>query len=547
MDLSLNSILRGVSLPKLKHSEQEISHSLQFLKHYSKIESTIPPMKLLFDISDKPNICFENDCYIEDIRFKLDNTIKGNCSLTLKNGETVESYMKVTHLVDPVHFTQEKYTVEKFEKKINDPCNQAYVETFASYLLGKLRKEEISPHFNLFYGGFISIADKYSYNISDEVESYRKYRWFWNSIEKNDIKIEVECDDEVLGAELMSEIMNKPEFCIESSNEVVEELIPVNEDDESQSIHTLDSVSLKTERTDNETESESEDEESDEDDDPDCNVFMSLQNFPVMMIFTEKNVSTMDDLLEDYDEVGAKIDTEEWEERWSAWLFQIIASLSVIQTLFKFTHNDLHTNNIVWEKTESEYLYYKTIDNKIYKVPTYGKIFKLIDFGRSIFSFNDHIFISDDFYEGNDADTQYNFDPLNREFEKEDTKLVYPNFSFDLSRLSISLFESLFEEKPRERLNAKILSKEDGRTVKETVSELYNMLWSWLIDDEGKNILFDENDDERFPDFQLYVHISAHCKNAVPKEQLKRKMFQNYLLKKEVKLSNDIKIYPLYV
>ena len=73
------------------------------------------------------------------------------------------------------------------------------------------------------------------------------------------------------------------------------------------------------------------------------------------------------------------------------------------------------------------------------------------------------------------------------------------------------------------------------------------MLWSWLIDDEGNNILFDENDDERFPDFQLYVHISAHCNSAVPKEQLKRKIFQNYLLKKEVKLSNDIKIYPLYV
>jgi hypothetical protein len=73
------------------------------------------------------------------------------------------------------------------------------------------------------------------------------------------------------------------------------------------------------------------------------------------------------------------------------------------------------------------------------------------------------------------------------------------------------------------------------------------MLWAWLIDDHGKNILFDENDEERFPDFQLYVHISAHCNNGVPKEQLKRKLFQKYLLKKETKLSKDIKVYPLYV
>jgi hypothetical protein len=547
MDLSLNSILRGVSLPKLNYLEHEISPTLKSLKHYSNLESTTPVMKKLFDISNKETIIFENNFIIENITFKQDDTIKGNCFLTLKNGDSVESYMKVTHLVDPVRYLQKKYNDENFEIKINDPCNQAYVETLASYLVGKLRKEDISPHFNLFYGAFKSIANKYSYNISDEVETYRKYRWFWDSIENSDISIDVETEDEVLAAEVMSEIMNKPDFCIESSSEVIEELIPVNDEDESQSIQTLDTASLKTEKEDddenNETE-ENDDDDDDDDDEEECNVFMNLKKFPVMMIFTEKNVSTMDDLLDNYDEVGAKIDTEEWEERWTAWLFQIIASLCVLQTLFKFTHNDLHTNNIVWEKTEKQFLYYKTFDNKIFKVPTYGKIFKLIDFGRSIFSYNDHIFISDDFYEGNDADTQYNFPPLN---ENEESKVVYPNFSFDLSRLSISLFESLFDEKPRDKLNAKILSKEDNRVVKETVSELYNMLWAWLIDDHGKNILFDENDEERFPDFQLYVHISAHCNNGVPKEQLKRKLFQKYLLKKETKLSKDIKVYPLYV
>jgi len=545
MEISQDSILRGVSLPTLRYTEKEISQSLYSLPYYSKLESTIPPMKILFDISNKPNFFFDNEYTIEDIKFKQDDTIKGNCFISLTEGNVIESYMKVTHLLDPIRYLQEKYNVDELEKKINDPCNQAYVETLASYLLGKLRKEDVSPHFNLFYGGYKSIAKKYSYNITDEVESFRKYRWFWNSIEKDDITIEVEADDEVLVAEIMSEIMNKPEFCIENSSEIVEELIPVNDSDDIHSIHTLDSVSLKTENSSEKSDDKESDEDSD--DDIESNVFISLKEFPVMMIFTEKNVSTMDDLLEDYEEVGAKIDTEEWEKRWTAWLFQIIASLCVIQRLFKFTHNDLHTNNIVWEKTDKEYLHYVTLDNKIYKVPTYGKIFKLIDFGRSIFSFNDHVFISDDFYEGNDADTQYNFPPLNKSFEEQNIETVYPNFSFDLSRLSISLFESLFEEKPRDKLNAKILSKEDGRTVKETVSELYNILWSWLIDDKGNNILFDENDDERFPDFQLYVHISAHCNNAVPKEQLKQKLFQNYLIKKEVKLSNDIKIYPLYV
>ena len=70
------------------------------------------------------------------------------------------------------------------------------------------------------------------------------------------------------------------------------------------------------------------------------------------------------------------------------------------------------------------------------------------------------------------------------------------------------------------------------------------MLWLWLIDDNGDNILFDDNDDERFPDFQLYVHISLHCKNAIPKNQLKQKVFQKYIIKH---IPKDKKVYSLYI
>ena len=54
--------------------------------------------------------------------------------------------------------------------------------------------------------------------------------------------------------------------------------------------------------------------------------------------------------------------------------------------MFEFTHNDLHTNNIVYVSTEKKYLYYR-YDNKHYKVPTYGRIYKIIDFGRAIYKF----------------------------------------------------------------------------------------------------------------------------------------------------------------
>ena len=52
--------------------------------------------------------------------------------------------------------------------------------------------------------------------------------------------------------------------------------------------------------------------------------------------------------------------------------------------MFNFTHNDLHTNNIMFIETEKKYL---IIDiKKLYRVPTFGKIYKIIDFGRAIYT-----------------------------------------------------------------------------------------------------------------------------------------------------------------
>jgi hypothetical protein len=49
---------------------------------------------------------------------------------------------------------------------------------------------------------------------------------------------------------------------------------------------------------------------------------------------------------------------------------------------------------------------------QLYKVPTFGKLFHIIDFGRAIFKINGTWFISDDFRAGNDAEGQYAFPPL---------------------------------------------------------------------------------------------------------------------------------------
>ena len=70
------------------------------------------------------------------------------------------------------------------------------------------------------------------------------------------------------------------------------------------------------------------------------------------------------------------------------------------------------------------------------------KKFKLIDFGRSIYKYDKHVFCSDSFQPGADAATQYNTEPY---FNEKKPRLD-PNFSFDLCRLGCSIYDYLVED-----------------------------------------------------------------------------------------------------
>ena len=73
-------------------------------------------------------------------------------------------------------------------------------------------------------------------------------------------------------------------------------------------------------------------------------------------------------------------------------IFQISFGLNYMQKHYSFTHNDLHINNIMYTSTSKTFLYYK-YNNIYFKVPTYGYLFKIIDFGRSIFNFHNRLFL----------------------------------------------------------------------------------------------------------------------------------------------------------
>jgi hypothetical protein len=527
---------------------------------YSNITSLTPILGALFGSQPTTEGQLQSDnLFFKTVEFEG----SGSCFIqTIGKKAKRKAYCKVTHLLDPVRTVQAYYAhPEKGERrrkeKSENPMNQAYVDALANYLLGQLRERNISPHFCLFYGGFQAVAEKYRYNITDEFESYRKYKDFWVKKHKGlfDLSLSADDDSDVGDSEWIlktpasslrstpfSYTTHKSPNSTRSHISLDEEIIDIsgNTTVELESIASIPGEALST-TSEEDTLEESDEDSEDESEDGGLNVYVDFKDYPVMLIFQEEMEGVLDDLLEDEEEVGAEQGSPEWEEKWTAWTFQIIAALCVAQGVLGFTHNDLHTNNIVWTATDQPWLFYKSRDGTVWRIPTYGKLFRLIDFGRAIFHVGDTWFVSDDYEKGGDAEGQYFFGNLLKEGKPE----VYPNPSFDLCRYAVSVIDALYPDMPAENLDGGILSKEDSWEIRETESSLWNLLWSWLIDEHGKNVLKDEDGTERFPDFDLYSHISAHIKDAKPQEQIRKELFRKYQIAAK-EIGDWETMYPLF-
>jgi hypothetical protein len=227
----------------------------------------------------------------------------------------------------------------------------------------------------------------------------------------------------------------------------------------------------------------------------------TIPQFPVQVICMEYCENTFDDLI---------LSTDLKEEEWFSAFMQIIMILITYQKTFSFTHNDLHSNNVMYNHTDKKFLYY-CYKKQIYKVPTFGRIYKIIDFGRSIYKYNGKLFCSDSFQIGNDAATQYNTEPY---FNEKKPRLE-PNFSFDLCRLACSIFDYVVEDMS----DVKDLDKCDP---------VQRLVVEWCLDDKGINMLYKNNGQDRYPDFKLYKMIARCVHNHTPQAQLERPEFKTY-------------------
>jgi hypothetical protein len=229
-------------------------------------------------------------------------------------------------------------------------------------------------------------------------------------------------------------------------------------------------------------------------------LILIIDKIPCQSILLEKCVDTLDSLFES-DDINI--------EQLTSAIFQTVLMLYVYQNVYQFTHNDLHTNNIMYVETSEPFLYYK-IKGQFYKVPTYGKLYKLIDFGRSIYTYQGERLCSDSFSSNGTAHGQYNCEP----FYNENKPKIEPNYSFDLCRLACSMFDFIIDD------------LKDIDTFRKI--PIYDMIISWVYDDFSNNVLYKKNGEERYPDFKLYKMIAKNVNQHIPEKQFDHMAFNSF-------------------
>ena len=470
-----------------------------------------------------------------------------------ENGKIEKNiHIKFSPLLNPIHFLIGKYdlnssvykTLPKYDSDVKtclaknlDENNSSYTDAFFSYLSSMLSDTHGWVHGVEYYGSYLGVQQKFKIDIMDDFDYVNDTPYFLDNIGKrfeidenvrmmlNDgyqgngsrnnrakINITNESDNIDLEIDNVEACLNIENIVNDSTPVLIEDIIVQEEQgitintqqksDDSDDSNSEEDLYSDNEPLENDSEEgsqwETESSTSVSSFHAEQKLFCYLHEFPIQLILQEKCTDTLDSLL-----IHKRISHDELTSA----LFQVVMILIVYQKAFDFTHNDLHTNNIMYIETSESYLYY-CYENTHYKVPTFGRIFKLIDFGRAIYRFNGKLFCSDSFAPNNDAHTQYNCEP----YMNENKPRIEPNPSFDLTRLGCSIYDFIFDDPEPEK----------------NIPEIYKIIWEWCLDDSGRSVVYKKTGQERYPGFRLYKMIARTVHKHVPKEQLKRPLFAAY-------------------
>ena len=534
-------------------------------------QNYVPIYTRFFSLNNRnyDKITLNNNYSLSSIT-KMHNT--NMCSAIVNDASgasrNVEVFFKYSPLLDITKYLIGRYDISdntllslptfdsnNCHAKTADPNNSAYVDSFFTYLSSKLLNDHQFPHAIDFYGSFLAIKKNFLYNIADDVEYLNESPFFH---ENRGILFDI--DNTYVGDIFNFDTRrnkNKLVFINDNDDNEVLQLSDIADLDQLSTIFTnspidpsfsstldtnlvfsyditkcldkkSDCVSDCSSRS---SVTNSDYEESNDDDSCDKSIHSDksdsystasedillaiIKEFPVQVIAMEKCINTLDSLIV---EQNKDISDKEW----GSIMAQIVFSLLAYGKSFGFIHNDLHTNNIMYIPTNKQFLYYK-YNNKHYKVPTFGKLYKIIDFGRAIYKFRGNVICSDSYHPKGDAAAQYNFEP----YFNPDKPRIEPNFSFDLCRLACSLYDFIIDD------------IEDNLNSPSTAAR--RMITGWCIDDKGRNVLYKQNGEERYPDFKLYKMITRTVHNHTPEAVVNNSYFERFIVSKK-SISKNAKI-----
>lgn len=513
------------------------------LQHYT------PMMERFFVMTQANSEQVVLDC---DERITGCSTLDGGtaCTTTLtRSGATAERdvFVKFSPILDPLDHIAGKYTATDLSQlptfgnskgchpKVSSPHNAAYVDALFSFLSSELAETHHLPNIPRYHGAFCGIKSDYRYNLAEDLAAAAASPFFRDGLGtmfeleglehgflsppdsrtgRKPLQLgEQSCPAEYEALTVEALQRHSASLPIQATTEYASppplRLLSKSSSGSCDSASSHSFTEFESSRrlsaaerstasavtssgaTDGSEDLSDTDSQYADDCRSDAEPHCIMRDFPCLAIGLEKLDGTLDDLM---------WDTDMSTEHWASSLFQVVASLGLLHTVFDLTHNDLHTSNVMHVATDAEYIFYRT-GGQLYKVPTHGRIFKIIDFGRAIYTFKGRRFCSDNFQEGDAAAGQYNCEP----FYNPEKPRIEPNPSFDLGRFGCSLYEYFFDEPD---------------STPDDTDPLSGMVMRWVQAGTGKNMLYKADGDERYPGFKLYKMLARRASGLEPQHVL---------------------------
>ena len=566
MDINDNKINNlDINYKKISNLDLFKNFENSNLLNVMKCQNYIPLYNRFFSLNENnfTSINLNNDNTLYSLESKVTENIY-KCKIKDNKNNIIDKlvFFKLSGILDPFKYMAGKYDLSenlfnlpKFNdnschKKVLDVNNSSYIDSFFSFLTSQLLNKLNFIHGLDYYGSYLGIKNNLLIDIGDDIDSYSSNAFFHENLNKyfNFINNEhldilnfdsrknkkaIEIGDSIDNDEIINldNVITLNELSISDDNSKITDnnILIYDETFKSNKFSNTNSsnsdCSSRSSKTNNSSSSNYELSSDNDLSSGNSNhslsssssssvesIMISIKSFPIQIISLENCVNTLDSLF-----LENKISTEEL----SCVVVQILMILITYQKMFSFTHNDLHTNNIMYITTDKVYLYYK-INGKHYKIKTFGKIFKIIDFGRAIYKYKNEMLYSDSFDIEGDASTQYNSEP----YFNSNKPRIEPNYSFDLCRLGCSIYDYISEK------------YDDIKLIK---NPIHKIIINWCMDDDGIDILYKTNGEERYPDFKLYKMITRKVHNHKPIDELKNSYFDKYIVsKKEIKKGSNI-------